>query len=134
MIRRVRKRDLIQIRALHERAGAKFDLPEKMEAAYVMEDAGRIVALAAGERCSHIFMIIDPAWGSPHQKLELIESFHWPVAKALYEKGCQYVFAFIDPRFVTFGKRLEPLGWIKRVWECWSLSQTEVAKRLGKAT
>jgi hypothetical protein len=133
MLRPFRPEDLPQLREIHARAGYQFELPETFESAYVMEDGGRVVALAGAEVCAHVFMVIDPTWGSPHQRMELIESFHWPVSADLLKRGIQYAFIWCEPRFKSFARRMRSLGWVDRVWPCLSISQAEVAKRLKEA-
>lgn len=131
MIREMRSGDLAAVRELHSRTPYEFLLPEVFESAHVMEDEGRIVGMAAAERTAHVFMVIDPRWGSPHQKMELIESFHYPLAADLLASGIQHAFIFVEPRSRRFIQRLQPLGWAERK-VCLSISQSEVAKRIGK--
>lgn len=121
------------MRELHRRTQYEFRLPEVLEAAFVMEENGRIVGMAAAERCAHVFVVIDPEWGSPHQKMDLIESFHSPLAADLLSRGIQYVFTFVEPKFRRYVRRLQNLGWAERIWTCLSISQAEVEKRLRKA-
>jgi hypothetical protein len=98
-----------------------------------MEEDGRIVGMAGAELCAHVFIVLDPAWGSPHQKMALIESFHWPLAQELFAKGIQHAFLWIEPKYRGFARRMRSLGWLDRVWTCLSISQAEVSKRLRKA-
>jgi hypothetical protein len=133
MIRPMRPEDLPAVRELHRRTQYEFALPEKLEAAQVMEEDGRIIGMAGAELCAHVFVVLDPDWGSPHQKMALIESFHWPIAQELFSKGVQYAFTFVEPKFRRYLRRLQTLGWAKRIWTCLSLSQAEVATRLRKA-
>ena len=120
------------MRQIHQRAGYDFELPENMVDAYVMEDEGRIVALAGAEICAHVFMVIDPTWGSPHRRMELIESFHWPISADLLKRGIQRAVIWCEPRYKSFVRRMRWLGWALHVWPCMTISQAEVAKRLGK--
>jgi hypothetical protein len=129
----MRAEDLPAVRALHARAGYNFAFPDKLEAAHVMEDEnGQIIGMAGAELCAHVILLLDPDWGSPHQRMELIESFHWPVSADLFKMGIQYAFIWCEPRFKSFARRMRSLGWIDRIWPCLSISQAEVARRLGK--
>jgi hypothetical protein len=133
MIRRMKPEDLPQVRQIHQRGGYDFELPENMIDAYVMEDGGRIVALAGAEICAHVFMVIDPTWGSPHRRMELVESFHWPISRDLLKRGIQRAYMWFEPRFKSFTRRMRPLGWVDSIWPCMSISQAEVARRLKEA-
>jgi len=132
MISEMRPEDLAAVRELHRRTRYEFALPEVLESAHVMKDQGRIVGMAAAERTAHVFMVIDPSWGSPHQKMELIESFHYPLAAALLASGIQHAFTFVEPQYRRYIQRLQPLGWSERS-VCLSISQAEVQKRLRRA-
>ena len=124
--RRTEEGDIPRIRELHAKAGYGFEFPLGKKHAYlprrdpllsswVAEEDGQVVCWAGAILQPEVMAIMDPDYGSPHQRMKAFASFHPLLAKDLAEQGHKRAFANLDPRFPGFGRHLKPLGW----WPVW---------------
>ena len=111
------KEDFTAIRELHRKAGYRFECPdlasEKLISSWVATQDGRIVAWAGAQEIAEVISIMDPEFGSPHERQKLFATLHAPVAwdhvrDAGYEKAvCHPVERY------RFGRCLTRMGWFR---------------------
>ena len=112
--------DLDAIRAIHQRAGYGFHLPDlsTLQALHIVEEDGRILAGAGYQITAQMVGVIAPEL-SPHRRLEALRLLHPAIAKALLRSPVQEAYSFLDPQFKNFGKRMMAMGWSRKLWDCY---------------
>lgn len=134
MLRRLQKSDIPVLTVIHRKAGYGFDLPdfEAREIGYVVEEGGKPVCYVGAELHAELVMIVDPEYGSPHQKMRMFASLHLPIAEELEARGVKSAYVSLDPAFKSFGRRLSQLGWNESLWRHFYLSVKDCLKALRK--
>jgi hypothetical protein len=123
--------DWKQIEEMHAQAGYGFQLPEELKGAHVVEEDGIIIAAGGYELAAQIVAVLNPEIISPHRKLEAIKALHAPLAREVLAHDIKSVYAFCDPQFIGFEKRLMRLGWSRKMWNCCFLERAEIQKVFG---
>jgi hypothetical protein len=131
--RHAEKRDIPEIRRLWATTGYGFPFPdlesEHVISSWVAEEGGCIVCWSGAQLQPEIISIMDPAWGSPHERMRVFGSFHPRVAEDMRDKGHDRAFCTLDPKFPQFGKHLQRLGWSKG-WDYWfNLTERVLGKK-----
>jgi hypothetical protein len=132
--RRAETTDIPVIRALWFRAEYGFPFPEltseKLISSWVAEQDGQIVCWAGAMLVPEIIAIMDPSFGSPHQRMDVFEGFHGRVAEDVISKGHPRAFCTVDPKYPTFASRLlkSGLGWFRHWTTLWITREAFVKK------
>lgn len=132
MIRKFRKSDVGALRQIYDKAGYGFAFPaiSNLEISFVREEDGRVVQWVGAQMEAQIFMLMDPEWGSPHQRIRAIADFHAPITKQLDLRGVKTANVALDPKFPKFGRRLSKLGWSEALWRCYFMDVKQAVKAL----
>lgn len=119
--------DWQSIVALHRHAGYGFALPrpESILSPIIAEKEGRIVAAAGFRLVGEVIAVVDVG-AEPQDRLEAIRDLHRPLAETVLEAGVDAVYAFADPQFRNFDRRLMRMGWSKKLWPCLFLEREEI--------
>lgn len=130
--RRAERADIPAIRRLWELAKYGFQFPdlgdERIISSWIAEENGEIICWSGAQLQPEVISIMDPDWGSPHQRLKLFGSFHRRIAEDVREKKFERAFCTTDPKFPRFGEHLRDLGWLKG----WDYLFTTTQRILGK--
>ena len=133
MLRRATKGDIPAIEEMHTRAGYSFCLDlDKFLFSWVTEIDGKIVAWAGAQLQPEIVAVMDPDFGSPHQRMKLFARMHRPLAEDVQAAGYEKVFATLDPKYPGFGRHLKKLGWFEGWSTMWVYVQTILGKNVEK--
>lgn len=132
-VRLASEEDRRLVREIHDRAGYGFALPEELLGMHVVEEDGAILAAAAYEPAAQVVAVVSPSVGSPFKRIDALKMLHAPLALEVLAHGAQSVFAFCDPQFRGFDRRMMALGWHKKLWPCVFLERPEIQKRFGRA-
>lgn len=120
--RKTQKKDIPAIRRLWELAEYGFPLPDlesdKIISSWVAVECGHVICWSGAQLQPEILSIMDPYWGSPHERMRVFESFHPAVAHEVMKQGFDRAFCTVDPKYPTFARRLlkAKLGWF-RWWD-----------------
>lgn len=77
-----------------------------------------IVAVSGFWQRAEGHLLIDPAWKSPEDRLELLKTMHAEISPKLHTQGVGEVWTFMDD-MPGFGRKLLAMGWQviqKKVW------------------
>jgi hypothetical protein len=113
-VREMSADDIPAVREIWEKQAYGFDFPdfEKLVGCHVCVEDGKVIGFAGAELQAEVIGMVDPDWGSPHQKMGMFAALHEPLAAALdVEK------AYICVQKKSFGRHLKKLGWLKAPWE-----------------
>lgn len=115
----MRPSDIPAIERIYREQGYGFEPLDygELEACHVVEDEGRVVALAAAEINAQIVLVIDQGWASPHERMKAIGKLHGPLARYLDWRGVVKSYVALDPKFRRFGYRLMQFGWKQALWQ-----------------
>lgn len=120
--------DWEQIKDAHRRANYGFKLPGMLFGTHLVEEDGQIIAAAGYQPVAQVVAVVEPDCVSPHKRLEALKALHTPLARLVLEAGFDSVFAFCDPQFRSFDKRLMKLGWSRKIWPCCFLEREEIER------
>jgi hypothetical protein len=123
--------DWQRIEEMHSCANYGYELPGSLKGLHVAEEDGVIIAAAGYEAVAQIFAVVNPEILSPARRLNALRALHAPMAPELVGQGYKSVFAFCDPTFRGFERRLMRMGWSKKLWNCMFLERAEIIKALG---
>ena len=123
--------DWEQIRLMHERTGYGFELPEGLQGTHIAEEDGIILAAAGYETAAQVVAVLNPEVVNPMQRLEALKALHAPLAREVLARDIKSVYAFCDPQFRSFERRLMQLGWNRKLWQCCFIERKEIQKVFG---
>lgn len=121
--RRIQPNDIPAIRELWSLARYGFPFPDlesdKIISSWVAVEGERIVCWSGAQLQVEIISIMDPAWGSPHERMRTFAGFHPLIPQEIFAKGYDRAFCTVDEKYPTFSRRLlkAKLGWF-RWFEC----------------
>ena len=123
---------------IHEQSGLPVDClpdlyinvqPEKVEmnALFVVnavkEVDGKIAMMSFLKVRSEIYVLVDHNVGTPEERWEWLKEINAHMAEEARKKGLDQVTAFLPPELdKAFGKRLEEMGYVKGLWQSYSLN------------
>lgn len=121
--------DWPEVLAIYEKSGLPIDcLADATDPLFlirrVLVNADNKISMAAFVRLtSEPFLIVDHESGKPAQRWEMLQELTRDICRIAREKGLQQLTAFIPPDVeVSFGKRLERLGFQKSPWSSYTLN------------
>lgn len=120
------KEDWETLKEVHGRAGYGFELPEKLHGLHVAVLDGKIIAGAGYQPAAQIVAIVEPSCVSPAERIRAIELLHAPLARAFLRDGMEAAYAFCDPQFHNFERRMMKIGWSKKLWPCVFLERKDI--------
>jgi hypothetical protein len=119
--------DLDALRAMHRAQGFDYPFPDLRDPIFVSklvveEDAeneegnrgGKIVMASLARLTCEMYLLVDPADGTPRQRHTRLVALHRAGAADLRARGLDDAHAWLPPPIARrFGRRLEALGWIR---------------------
>ena len=111
--------DLDALRRMHSRQGFDYAFPDIDDPIFlsklvVEDDAGRAVMASLARLTCEIYLLADPAAGTPHERLSAIAALDRAGEEDLRSRGLDDAHAWLPPPVARrFGRRLEALGWIR---------------------
>lgn len=131
MIRDYRPEDLPQIKAIHERMGIDYQMPDLDSPLCIVrkveEFDGVIVGALIGRIEVEAMLWLHPEL-EPEEKFETIKRLHEPFIQDLWTMGIDNVVCWIEQAVESiFRKRLRVLGWAKSRdgWRSWARATSE---------
>ncbi len=119
LIRPYASSDLSALRAMHSAQGFDYAFPDLSNPLFVSkivleDDAGRAVMAMLARLTCEIYLLADPAAGSPRDRFARLIELHRAGAADLRSRGLQDAHAWLPPRIAArFGRRLARLGWLR---------------------
>jgi hypothetical protein len=118
-IRQYTAADLEALKRMHARQGFNYEFPEIADPIFVSkllleDDAGRAVMASLARLTCEIYLLADPAAGTPRARYARLLALHAAAQRDVYARGLDDVHAWLPPRIAKrFGRRLEALGWVR---------------------
>lgn len=119
LIRAYTPADLDALRRMHARQGFDYAFPDIDDPIFlsklVVEDqTGRAVMASLARLTCEIYLLADPAAGTPRERLSAIAALDCAGENDLRSRGLDDAHAWLPPPVARrFGRRLESLGWIR---------------------
>lgn len=113
--------DIPALHALYTGEMPPFD--GTLFAVYVIEDDGGVIRMAVtAQRTAEAFLLVDPSWATPGERLAALEALHGTMLAHLHAQGVANIHAWLPPEIArSFGRRLmRRFGWTKPLWECFA--------------
>lgn len=121
--RKATKADFDRIKEIHAAGNYSFPCPDldKTLGLNVVEDDGKVVAVAWYKRCVEVFAVMDPQMGSAQRKLSAFGMLHPPLCQDMLDKEVlmddeDTAIVCCDVAYPTFPKWLESMGWAPKRW------------------
>jgi len=111
------------LKAIHEKRGYKFDIPDELAECVVVEDEAGIPRQILGTRViREAYVWVDPDWATPHWRWHALKDGTDRLRAYLASKGITDFFVSVPPQIAkSFGRRLvKSLGFVKHQWECFT--------------
>ena len=110
--------DLDALRHIHARQGFDYAFPDLADPIFVskliVEDDGRAVAASLARLTCEMYLVADPAAGTPSERYARLVALHEAGRNDLLSRGLDDAHAWLPPSIArAFGRRLETLGWIR---------------------
>lgn len=111
--------DLEALRKIHARQSFKYEFPDLENPLFVskliQEDAqGQITMGALARITCEIYLLADPEYDTPRQRLRNLISLHCAAKSDLLRRGLEDAHAWLPPKIARrFGCRLHQLGWVR---------------------
>jgi hypothetical protein len=119
LIRGYTPADLDALRRMHARQGFDYAFPDIDDPIFVSklvveDEAGRAVMASLARLTCEIYLLADPAAGTPRERLSAIAALDRAGEEDLRSRGLDDAHAWLPPPVARrFGRRLETLGWIR---------------------
>ena len=119
LIRAYTPADLDALRRMHARQGFDYAFPDIDDPIFlsklvVEDEAGRAVLASLARLTCEIYLLADPAAGTPRERLSAIAALDRAGENDLRSRGLDDAHAWLPPPVARrFGRRLESLGWIR---------------------
>lgn len=119
LIRGYTPADLDALRRMHARQGFDYAFPDIDDPIFlsklvVEDEAGRAVMASLARLTCEIYLLADPAAGTPRERLSAIAALDRAGEEDLRSRGLDDAHAWLPPPVARrFGRRLETLGWIR---------------------
>ncbi|MFY9752835.1 MAG: hypothetical protein WAJ92_09355 [Candidatus Acidiferrales bacterium] len=118
-IRPYQEADLDALREIHARQGFDYNFPDLSEPIFVskivLQDESGCIAMASLARLTcEIYLLADPAAGTPLQRYEQLLALQGAGQQDLLTRGLEDAHAWLPPSISErFGRRLETFGWVR---------------------
>jgi hypothetical protein len=118
LIRPYTDADLSALRRLHETQGFDYAFPDLCNPLFlsklvVEDDAGRAVMASLARLTCEIYLLMDPAAGTPRDRFARIAALQRAGEADLRTRGLEDAHAWLPPRIAArFGRRIAQLGWL----------------------
>lgn len=119
LIREYTEGDLDALRQMHARQGFNYAFPDVADPIFlsklvVEDDAGRAVMASLARLTCEIYLLADPAAGSPHERFARLIALQRVGERDLLARGLDDAHAWLPPPISKrFGRRLESFGWVR---------------------
>ncbi len=119
LIRAYTESDLDALRRLHASQGFDYAFPNIADPIFVSkliveDDTGRAVMASLARLTCEMYLLADPAAGSPRDRYARLLALHAAGERDLHARGLDDAHAWLPPPIAKrFGRRLESLGWIR---------------------
>lgn len=119
LIRGYTPADLDALRRMHARQGFDYAFPDIDDPIFlsklvVEDEAGRAVMASLARLTCEIYLLADPAAGTPRERLSAIAALDRAGEIDMRSRGLDDAHAWLPPPVARrFGRRLETLGWIR---------------------
>lgn len=118
-IREYTPTDLDALRHMHAQQGFDYAFPNIADPIFVSklvveDDSGRTVMASLARLTCEMYLLADPAAGTPRDRYERLLALHSAGERDLHVRGLDDAHAWLPPPIPKrFGRRLESLGWIR---------------------
>jgi len=118
-IREYTDSDLNALRKMHASQGFDYALPDLSDPLFVSklileDDAGLAVLASLARLTCEMYLLVDPAAGSPRERFDRLQMLHFAGQRDLLARGLDDAHAWLPPQISNrFGRRLESLGWVR---------------------
>lgn len=119
LIRAYTEADLEALRAMHARQGFDYKFPDLADPIFLSklvlaDNANRPVMASLARLTCEIYLLADPAAGTPRERYARLLALHCAMERDLAARGLQDAHAWLPPAIAKkFGRRLEALGWVR---------------------
>jgi hypothetical protein len=119
LIRAYTESDLDALRHMHAQQGFDYAFPNIADPIFVSkliveDDTGRAVMASLARLTCEMYLLADPAAGSPRDRYARLLALHAAGERDLHARGLDDAHAWLPPPIAKrFGRRLESLGWIR---------------------
>jgi hypothetical protein len=118
-IREYTDADLAALRRMHASQGFDYAFPDIADPIFVSklvveDDCGRAVMASLARLTCEIYLLADPAAGTPRDRYGRLLALHDAGQRDLLSRGLDDAHAWLPPRIAgKFGRRLAALGWVR---------------------
>jgi hypothetical protein len=132
-IREYQESDLAALQAIHSAQGFDYPLPDLNNPLFVtklvladevsaqQEENRQLEAAATKIRgaallrlTAEAYLLLDPNTGTPRERWQCLLALHAAAERHAWQRGLEDVHAWLPPPIAQkFGKRIEPLGWVR---------------------
>ncbi len=118
-IREYAPADVDALQRMHAKQGFAYPSPNPGDPEFVskivLEDDGGAPVMATLARLTcEMYLLADPAAGTPCERYARILALHGAVSTDLYKRGLSDAHAWLPPQIAArFGRRLETMGWTR---------------------
>jgi hypothetical protein len=118
-IREYTQADLDALKRLHARQGFAYAFPNLADPIFISklvleDDTGRAVMASLARLTCEIYLLADPAAGTPRDRYTRLLALHRAAERDAFARGLEDVHAWLPPPIAKrFGRRLEALGWVR---------------------
>jgi hypothetical protein len=131
-VRKATSKDWDWIRDAHKRAGYGYELPGFLLGCHIIEEDGKPIAAAGYQPVAQIIAVLEPEMRSALKRLQAIQALHPPLAKEFLAGNFQSAFAFCDPDYRNFERRMMRMGWNKKLWPTVFLEREDIERAFGE--
>ncbi len=119
LVRPYTEDDLDALRQIHAQQGFDYAFPDLADPIFISKlvvenDAGRPVMASLARITCEMYLLADPAAGTPRNRYSELIALHAAGKRDLLSRGLDDAHAWLPPPIAKrFGRRLEALGWIR---------------------
>lgn len=119
LIRPYTESDLDALRAMHSAQGFDYKFPDLRNPLFLSklileDDSGKVVTASLARLTCEIYLLADPAAGTPRDRFNRIIALQRAGEADLRARGLEDAHAWLPPRIAArFGRRLADLGWLR---------------------
>jgi hypothetical protein len=130
-IREYAPEDEAALREMHARQGFEYPFPDLSNQLFLTrlvleDDSGRAVMAVLGRVTCEVYLLAEPAAGTPRERWWRLMGLHEAARRDLCARGFDDATCWIPPRIArAFGRRLTRLGWVRDPWPAYSRSVKE---------